>query len=108
MEVLFELVESGGKPPKLLEMSEGPFDAIALSIEDTVEVALHLAHGSRRDNGLNAALAEMVQDRVRIVALVGEHRFWPAVSKQRDGLRAIVRLAACEHEPEWQAKFVGK
>jgi hypothetical protein len=108
LEVLFELVESCGKAPKLLEVREGPFDAVALAIECAVEVALNLAHGSGWDNGLDATFAEMVQDRVRIIALVGEHCFWPAVSKERDGLRAIMGLTSCQHEAERQAKSVGE
>jgi hypothetical protein len=89
-------------------VSEGPFYAVALAMEGAVEVALDLAHGTRRNDGLDAAFAEMAEDRVSIVALVGEHRFGPVVSEQRDGLRAIVGLTASQHEAEGQAKRIGE
>lgn len=39
-EILFEFIESGDETAELLEVIEDSFDAVALTIEGTVEVAL--------------------------------------------------------------------
>jgi hypothetical protein len=62
LEVLLEFVEACGEFAELFEVGEGAFDAIALTIESSVEVALDLAHGTRRDNGTDAAFGEMAED----------------------------------------------
>jgi len=105
---LFEFVEARGEAAELLEMGEGAFDAVALSVEGAVEAALELTHGSRRDDGNDAAFVEMVEDGVGVVALVGEHRLRATVSEQRDGLGAVVGLAAAQHKAERQPERIGE
>jgi hypothetical protein len=41
----------------------------------------------------------MVEDRVGVIAIVGEHGFGLSVTEQRDGPRAIVRLVAVSTKP---------
>ena len=108
LEVLLELVEACGEPSQLLEVSEGSFDAIALLIEGFVEGSLHQAHAAGWNDGFDATLGEVVQDRVGVVALVREHGYGLSVAEQRQGLGAIVRLAAGKHEAERQAERVGE
>ena len=100
LEVLFEFIEAGSEPADLLEVSEGSFYAVALAIERTVEGALDIAHGSRCNHSLDVAFGEMAEDRVGIVALVGQDRFGPTVAEQCDGLGAVVGLAASQHKAE--------
>lgn len=73
-------VKARGQSPELFEMGEGTFDAIAL--------ALDFAHRARRDDGEDAALAEMAQDRIGVIALVGEAQF-------PDGDLRAARWLAC-------------
>jgi hypothetical protein len=108
VEVLFEFVESCGESSELLEVSEGAFDAVSQSIEGAVEAALDDAMGPWRDDGGDAALAEMVEDGVGVVASVGEHGLRATLAKQVDGLGAVVGLAARQHEAERQPKRIGK
>jgi hypothetical protein len=108
VEVVFEFIEARGEAAELLEVGEGAFDAVALPIEGTVEAALDFADGSGRDDGGDAALAEMVEDEVGVVALVGEHRPWAAIAEQHDGLGAVIGLAAGQHEAERQPEGIGK
>jgi hypothetical protein len=108
LEVLFEFVESRGQSAELFEVSKGAFDAVALAIEGSVEVALDFARRTRRDNGTDAAFGEMAEDRVSIVALVRECGLGRTFAQQSDGLSAVIRLAACEDEAERQAKFIGE
>jgi hypothetical protein len=108
MEVLFEFVEACGEAAELLEVSEGAFDAVALAVESAIEAALDFADGSGRDDGGDAALAEMVENWVGVVALVGEHRLRTMIAEQRDGLGAVVGLAARQHEAERQSQRIGE
>ena len=108
VEVLFAFVEAGGEAAELLEMGEGAFDAVALAVEGAVEAALDLADRTRRDDGGDAALVEMMEDRVGVVALVGQHRLRAVVAEQRDGLGAVIGLAAGQDEVERPSKRVGE
>ena len=105
---MFEFVEAGGESAELLEVREGSFDAVALSVEGAVEAALDGAMRTWRDDGGDAALVEMVEDGIGVVALVGEHRLRAAIAEQRDGLGAIVDLAAGQYEAERQPECVGE
>jgi hypothetical protein len=108
MEVLSEFVESCGEASELFEVSEGAFDAVALAVESAIEAALDFADESGRDDGVDAAFAEMVEDGVGVVASVGEHGLRATLAKQVDGLGAVVGLAARQHEAERQPKRIGK
>ena len=108
LEVLFEFVEARSEPSELLEVSEGAFDAVALAVEGAIEAALDGAMRARWDNGGDAALVQMREDRVGVIALVGDHGLGPTVAEQRDGLSAVIGLAAGQHEAERQAEGVGK
>jgi hypothetical protein len=108
VEVLFEFVEACGETSELLEVSEGSFDAVPLSVEGAVEATLDGAMRTWRDGGGDAAFAEMVEDGVGVVALVGEQRLRAVVAEQRDGLSAVVGLAAGQQEAERQAKRIGE
>src|ERR1700738_499411 len=102
------LSKRGGETAELLEVGEGAFDAVALAVEGAVEAALHLADGSRRDDGGDIAFVEMVEDGVGVVALVGEHGLGAMIAEQRDGLGAVISLAAGQHEAERQSKRIGE
>ena len=108
MEVEFEFVESGCEAAELLEVSEGSFDSVALSIKGTVEATLDFAQRTWRDHSGDAALLEMVQDGIGVVALVGEDGLGPPVTEQWDGLRAVVSLASGQQEAEWESEFIGE
>jgi hypothetical protein len=108
LEVLFEFVEAGGEAAELLEMGEGAFDAVALTVEGAVEAALDLADRTRRDDGGDAAFAEMIEDGVGVVALVGEHGLGAVIAEQRDRLGAVIDLAAGQPEAERPSKRIGE
>ena len=50
----------------------------------------------------------MVEDGVGVVALVGEHGLGAMIAEQRDGLGAVISLAAGQHEAERQSKRIGE
>ena len=50
----------------------------------------------------------MVEDGVGVVALVGEHGLRAAIAEQRDGLGAVIGLAAGQHEAERQPQRIGE
>ena len=50
----------------------------------------------------------MVQDGLAVIALVGQHPCGFSISKQPDGLGAVVDLAAGDHEVDRQAQLVGQ
>lgn len=108
MEILLEFIEPSRESAELFEVREGSFYAVSLAIEVAVEVALDLAHGTRRNDGLDVPFGEMAEDGVGIVALVSEYGFGLAVAEQRDGLGAIVGLAASQHEAKGKAKRIGE
>ena len=108
VEVLFEFVEARGESSELFEMGEGPFDAISLAIEGSVEAALHFAHRTRWDDGSDAAVAEVIEDRIGVVSFVGQYGLGAAVAEQSDGLGAVMGLATGQHEAERQAKLIGE
>ena len=108
VEVLFEFIESGCESTELLQVGEGSLDAVALPIEGTVEMALDLAHRAGRDNGFDPALLQVLNNEVGVIALVGDHGFGLAFAQQRDGLGAVVDLAAGQNKAERQAEGVGE
>ena len=50
----------------------------------------------------------MVEDGVGVVASIGEHRLRAVVAQQRDGLSAVIDLAAGQPEAERPPKRIGK
>jgi hypothetical protein len=72
LEVEFKFVESCCEAAELLEVSEGSFDSVGLSIKGTVEATLDFAQRTWRDDSGDSVL-EMVQDGIGVVARVGEH-----------------------------------
>ena len=59
----------------MLEVSKEPLDEIALTVQCEVGFALHFAICLGRDDGLDAPFLERRDQRVGVIALVGEERF---------------------------------
>lgn len=55
-------------------MPEGPLDAVALLVVASVPTDRGGAVGSRRDDGADATVLEIVTNSIGVVALVGEQR----------------------------------
>ena len=64
----------------MLEFVEVAFDQIALAIEAAVDASLDQAASRRRDMGLGAARPDQLEQRVGIVAAIGNNmrQFRPA------------------------------
>lgn len=105
-----ELVIAGRDGAVGLEMADHALDAVALAVEALVPSDCGLAVGSRRDDGVDAVVAQVFADGIAVVALVGEEigrtRF--GERHHRFERRAVRRFAAGEMEGEGQASGIAE
>ena len=87
-----------------LEMAEHPLDAVALTIKPLVVADRRGAVRFRRDDGANAALREVVADRIGIICLVGDEGSWRPL-RQLD--QRVVAFAVCP-SPGVKSKEIGR
>jgi hypothetical protein len=78
---------------EVFDCIEESFDEIALAVEREITVAFDLAVGLGRDDWLDGAPFQAVDERVAVVGLVGEERCGRDLSGQRFGLRDVVGLS---------------
>jgi len=107
-EAVFRFFVSCGEPSKALELIEAAFDTIALFVEIIVVLALQLAVSSGRDHGLGSHGFNVLYDGVRVVSLIGKHGLGLVLAQQRDGLGAVIYLAAGDKKVQGQAQFIGE
>jgi hypothetical protein len=74
LEVLFQFVEACGESSELFEVRQGSLDAVSLAIQSFVEGSLYQAHGAGRDDGLDAALGQIMEWKGQKIML-----FWSVV-----------------------------
>jgi hypothetical protein len=91
----------------MLDLVEEAFDEVALAIEREVARTLRLAVGFRWDDGRDLAGFKRRDQRVGVVALVGEHRVGVEVFEERLGLRNIGDLSSCDRQCDGVAERVG-
>ena len=82
----------------LLEPVEEPLDEIALTVEGEIGFARLAAIGFRRDDGRDAPLLERLDQRVGVVALIGQERFGLDLVEQRHRLCDVGRLTRRERQ----------
>lgn len=107
-EVGFELFVSRGEAAEVFEAREAAFDAVALPIEIFIVAALQLPVGFGRHDGHRSHGLDVVENRLTIVALVGQHPSGLAVSQQSHRLGAVIDLPCGDEEVDGQAQFIGQ
>lgn len=97
-----EFVVSGRDGAFDLQMADHPLDAVSFEIDTPVPADRRDPVGARRNDGTNAALAEVVADGGAVVSLVSEPMIGLCVgqSHQVAERRAVGRFAAREMERE--------
>ena len=90
------LFVAGCDGAKVLDVVEETFDEVALAIEREVALARRLAICPRRNDGLDAADFEMLDEAVAIIAFVGEEGCGFDFLGQDLGLRYVVNVSAGE------------
>jgi hypothetical protein len=90
----------------MLDLVEEAFDEVALAIEGEVGFAWLLAVRLRRNDGRDLSLSECVDERVRVVALVGDQRVGLEVFEQRLGLRDVGGLSGRERQRDRIAECI--
>ena len=90
----------------MLQRAEEALDEVALAIEGEVGLALLLPVGLGRDHRRNIAVFERLDQRVGIVALVGNEGIGIDTREQRLGLRNIGGLTRRERECDRVAERV--
>ena len=108
LEVGFEFFVPRGEAAEVFESREAAFDAVSLFIEVFIVLALLLAIGFRRDDRDGTHRFDMLDDRIGVVALVGQHVLGRSLSQQDDGLRAVVHLPCGHGEVHRQPPLVGQ
>ena len=105
-----ELIVSGRDGAVLLEFAEEALDEIALAVQCEVGLARLAAIGLRRDDRCYATLLKRLDQRVAVVAFVGQERVGldPIIDliEQRNGLIDIGGLAGRERQRHGIAKRV--
>src|SRR5262245_16775859 len=91
------LLVAGRHPPVLLDLRPEPFAEVPLLVEVRVHVALLGPALLRRDHRLGPARLDFLDQRLLVIALVGDHHLWLMVGQQRLGL-GDVRLVGCRQE----------
>src|SRR5271166_4474123 len=97
-ESVCELIVAGGESAVLLELVEEALDEIALTVEGEIGFARLAAIGFRGDDGRDATLLERLDQRVGVIALIGENGFGLDLVEQRHRLCDIGRLARRERQ----------
>ncbi len=89
----------------LLEMADEALDARTQLVTSLADRVLHLAVALGGDLRRRTAIAQVLTDRVAVIALIGEHRTRIAVAlvHQRVIGCAVMRLAFAQHHPDGQA-----
>ncbi len=87
----------------MLQLAKAALDEIALTVEGGVDAALDLAVSAGRDVSLAPAGAHEIEDRLCVVASVGdEGPSWRQTGQQGWGDRLVGRLARADHQAERQ------
>jgi hypothetical protein len=90
----------------VLQFVEEALDEVALAVEGEVRRPRLLAVGLRRDDRRDSPLLERLDERVGVVALVGDDGVGLKRFEQRLGLRDIGSLARCERKCDGVAERV--
>ena len=101
-----QLLEAGEDAPVLLHEAEQNLDLVALLVELPVGRALLDARSSGRDHRQGATGRDGLQDGVRVIGLVGDHRCGREAVEQRQGLRGVALLPGGQAEGQRVAKAV--
>ena len=101
-EAFGELVIARGNGAVDLEMTDHRLDAVALAVEPLAPADRRLAARARWDDRCDAAVFQIVPDRIAVIALVREHGVGRAVGQidQRAVGGTVRRFAAGEVERE--------
>lgn len=92
-----ELVVSGSDPAEILETTEHPLDAVALSIKVPIVRDWHVAASGRRDDGKYASFGEALAQGVGVVGTISEEMGDRACAgDQRGGHGTVVDVAGAE------------
>ena len=101
-----ELVVARGDAAVLLDLVEEALDEIALAVEGEVGLARLLAVGLGWDDRRDATLLEILDERICVVALVGDDGLRLEVLEQRPGLRDVGRLSRRERKRDGVAESI--
>ena len=83
-------------------------DTIPLFVEGFVVLSLQFAIAFGWDHDFGSHGFHMLDDGVRVVALVGQHGLGLARAQQRDGLRAVIHLATRNQKIQRLSQFIGQ
>lgn len=92
----------------MFDFIEHPLDKIALFIEFLVVETLDFAVGFRRDDHCRTHLLNLLDDRIGVIAFIGDERIGTEAIEQRQGLLAIGGLSAGEDETQRPAFAVNR
>jgi hypothetical protein len=84
----------------MLDYTEESLDEIALAIEREIAIAFHFPICFRRDDDLDRARSQAVNEVIRVIALVCQQSPWLDRRQQRRSLRDIVNLTAGQYESQ--------
>lgn len=103
------MIVAGGDPALVLEVADEALDAGAQRVERLVHRVLRLAVPLSGDFRRGAAIAQVLADRIAVVALVGEHHAGVAVARRHEvGVGGdIVRFAGGQDGTDRQTIGVG-
>ena len=103
------LVVAGGQSAAVLELGEAPLDEVSQGVEVAVDDGLGLAIALGRDDGGDAAIAQVGEDGVSVVALVAQQHLGLRAGLGHDRRVAldVGDLAAGEDHRDGQTQAVG-
>jgi hypothetical protein len=93
-------VKASGDPSELLELSEGSFNAVSLSVEAAVVFSLDLSSGGGRNHGYGTQFLNPAQNLITVVCLIGNDGFGVHPFEQWQCLRTVVDLSAGQNKSQ--------
>jgi len=104
----WQAIVSGGDAAELLELADGPLDAVAVLVDGGIEVARSRHAGALRDDRSGADRLGMVEDGVTVISLVGDDVAGSEAVEQGQRIGGIAGLAAGQQEADWSAETVDR
>ena len=90
----------------MFELAEEAFDQVALAIDALVDRAVDEALSGRGDVGFGPALPDQVEERICVVATIGDDVAAFQAIEQNRRCTQVMGLSGCQHEPDRQAVLI--
>jgi hypothetical protein len=108
VKVDFAFLEAGGEPAEVLEFAKAALDSVPLFVQRSIVGPGRFAVGSGRDHRDGSGRFDVLDNRIRIVPFVGQHRLRFSLAQQCQCLCAVRHLSGGDHEVHRLAQLMAQ